>query len=126
LVVLWHVHLAVGHVGVSKAALEVLQVARVDAVLLLLGAHLIDRLDEVEELLGLAPPALGAHHRLLPDHSQLLYCGARAPVGNVLLTRGGGIEIWSLPTTTVEESSWGARGVGVLYPGYRGSPVMTQ
>lgn len=51
-------HLAAWHVGVRKAALEVLELARDDAVLLRLGARLANGLDEVEELLGLPPPAL--------------------------------------------------------------------
>jgi hypothetical protein len=67
-------HLAAWHVGVGEAALEVLKLARDDAVLLRLGARLADGLDEVEELLGLPPPALRPHRQLPPDRPQLLHC----------------------------------------------------
>jgi hypothetical protein len=96
-------HLAAGHVRVGEAALEVLQLARDDAVLLRLGARLADGLDEVEELLGLPPPALGAHRQLPPDRPQLLHCGARSgwqrpPRGRAwgLIAagdRGGGVRV---------------------------------
>lgn len=78
-------HLAAGHVGVSEATLEVFQLARDDAVLLRLGARLADRLNEVEELLGLPPPALRPHRQLPPYRPQLLHC--RRPL---LLPRGRG------------------------------------
>lgn len=67
-------HLAARHVGVGEAALEVLELAGDDAVLLRLGARLADGLDEVQELLGLAPPALRPHRQLPPDRPELLHC----------------------------------------------------
>lgn len=60
-------HLAAGDVGFGDPALEGLDLAEDDAVLLGLGAGLADGLDEVQELLRLAPSALGAHGELPPD-----------------------------------------------------------
>lgn len=66
-------HLAPGDVGLGDPALEGLDLAEDDAVLLGLGAGLADGLDEVQELLRLAPSALGAHGELPPDRLQLLH-----------------------------------------------------
>lgn len=93
-------HLAAGHVGVGEAALEVLELARDDAVLLRLGARLADGLDEVEELLGLPPPALRPHRQLPPDRPQLLHCQpplrdgveASSSWGTAAAGDGGGVE----------------------------------
>lgn len=82
-------HLAAGHVGVGEAALEVLELARDDAVLFRLGARLADGLDEVEELLGLPPPALRPHRQLPPDRPQLLHCRRPLPDGAEASSSGG-------------------------------------
>ena len=94
-------HLAAGHFGIGEAALEVLELARDDAVLLRLGARLADGLDEVEELLGLPPPALRPHRQLPPDRPQLLHCRRPLPVGQRLPPRGA-----RPPPATAEASGW--------------------
>lgn len=96
-------HLAAWHVGVGEAALEVLELARDDAVLLRLGARLADGLDEVEELLGLPPPALRPHRQLPPDRPQLLHCRRplRVPRRRARVARP--------PPATAEASGWSGR-----------------
>lgn len=96
-------HLAAGHVRVGEAALEVLELAGDDAVLLRLGARLADGLDEVQELLRLPPPALRPHRQLPPDRPELLHW--RSAGGSEWMMAG-----WSPPATATaaaEASGWG-------------------
>lgn len=65
-------HAPAGDVGVGEAAAEGVDLAEHDPVLLGLGPRLADRLHQVQELLRLAPAALGAHGELPPDRLQLL------------------------------------------------------